>query len=42
MKVLLARLSSFGDCVLATAAVEALARHAPEAELHVLTSYNFV
>ncbi|GAB4265082.1 MAG: glycosyltransferase family 9 protein [Deferrisomatales bacterium] len=37
MKVLLVRLSSLGDVVLATAAVEALNRLLPRAEVHVAT-----
>lgn len=41
MKILLIRLSSLGDVVLATAAVEALARHLPEAEVQVLTKSAF-
>lgn len=41
MKVLLIRLSSLGDVVLATAAVEALREDQPEAELHVLTKPIF-
>ncbi len=41
MKVLLIRLSSLGDVVLATAAVEALRAGRPEAEVHVLTKPAF-
>lgn len=41
MKVLLVRLSSLGDVVLATAAVEALRQGRPDAELHVLTKPAF-
>jgi ADP-heptose:LPS heptosyltransferase len=40
-KVLLIRLSSLGDVVLATAAVEALAARLPEAAIHVLTKPEF-
>ncbi len=42
MKVLLIRLSSLGDVVLATSAVEALAGNLPEAEIMVLTKSRFV
>ena len=41
MKVLLIRLSSLGDVVLATSAVEALAEDRPDAEIHVLTKPAF-
>ncbi len=41
MKVLLIRLSSLGDVVLATAAVEALRAELPDAEVHVLTKPAF-
>ncbi len=41
MKVLVVRLSSLGDVVLATAAVEALAGDRPDAEIHVLTKPAF-
>ena len=41
MKVLLIRFSSLGDVVLGTAAVEALARDRPDAEIHVLTKPGF-
>ncbi len=41
MKVLLIRFSSLGDVVLGTAAVEALARDRPDAEIHVLTKPAF-
>jgi heptosyltransferase-2 len=40
-KVLLVRLSSLGDVVLATAAVEALREDRPSAEVHVLTKRPF-
>lgn len=41
MRVLLVRLSSLGDVVLATAAVEALRAERPEAEVDVLTKPGF-
>ncbi|MFU8856521.1 MAG: glycosyltransferase family 9 protein [Deferrisomatales bacterium] len=41
MKVLLIRLSSLGDVILATAAVEALCDDRPDAEVHVLTKPAF-
>lgn len=41
MKILLIRLSSLGDVVLATAAVEALREDRPDAEVHVLTKPAF-
>ncbi len=41
MRVLLIRLSSLGDVVLATAAVEALAEDRPDVEIHVLTKPAF-
>lgn len=41
LRVLLIRLSSLGDVVLATAALEALGEDLPEAEVHVLTKPAF-
>jgi len=41
MKILLIRLSSLGDAILATAAVEALREDLPEAEVHILTKPAF-
>ena len=41
MKILLIRLSSLGDVVLATSAVEALREDRPDAEVHVLTKPAF-
>lgn len=41
MKILLVRLSSLGDVILATAAVEALAAEAPDARIDVLTKSAF-
>jgi heptosyltransferase-2 len=41
LKILLIRLSSLGDAILATAAVEALAALRPDAEIHVLTKPAF-